>query len=103
MSSLSFVLGDTQPSLFGTLTIAGVVVDLTNATNVNFQMRRTIDNRYTVDAVAAIVTPSAGAVRYDWEPGDLAVAGTYVGRWEILWSDSTIQHSDPVNGIEVAL
>lgn len=102
MTDISFVAGDTQPSLYGTLTISGVAVNLAAATSVRFQMRQTIDRRFAVDAMATIVTPGTGAVRYDWAAGDLATAGQYVGRWEVHWSDDTIQHSDPTNGIVVA-
>lgn len=102
MSDLEFVVGDTQPSIFGTLTINGVAVDLTSATSVNFQMRQSIDRRFSVDAGATIVDRPTGAVRYDWADGDLALAGDFVGRWQIAWNDGTIQHSDPTNGITVA-
>ena len=39
MADLSFVSSDDAPSVFGTLAVDGVVLDLTTATGVNFQMR----------------------------------------------------------------
>jgi hypothetical protein len=100
--ALDFVAGDNQPSLFGTLTIGGVVVDLTSATSVDFQMRLAMDRRFLVDAPADIITAAEGTVRYDWADGDLATPGDCVGRWQINWSDGSTQHSDPVNGITVS-
>ena len=99
--SLSFVAGDTQPSLLGTLTINGVAVNLTSASGVDFQMRQAIDRRFTVNSRAVIVSAATGSVRYDWAAGDLALPGDFVGRWRINWSDGSTQHSDPTNGITV--
>ena len=99
MADLTFVISDDAPSVFGTLAVDGVVLDLTSATSVRFQMRPAIDRRLSVDAPAVIVTPNLGAVRYDWADGDLAYPGDYVMRWQINWNDGTVQHSDPDNTI----
>jgi hypothetical protein len=103
VSDLSFVSADNQPSVFGTLAVAGAVVDLTTATSVYFQMRLANDRRFAVDSPAVIVSAAMGAVRYDWSSGDLANAGEYVMRWQINWNDGSTQHSDPGNTISVSL
>lgn len=103
MADLSFVNSDDAPSVFGTLAVAGVVLDLTSAASVNFQMRPALDRRLCLDAAANFVTRAQGAVRYDWSPGDLAIPGDYLMRWEIVWGDGSRQHSDPENSITVGV
>jgi predicted deacylase len=100
MSDLTFVAADTAPSVFGVLRVNGVVLNLTGAT-VKFQMRLADDRRFTVNADAAIVTPTAGSVRYDWDAGDLATAGEYISRWQVTFGDGSIQHSEPENTITI--
>lgn len=100
MSDLTFVQSDDAPSVFGTLAINGVVLNLAGAT-VRFQMRLATDRRFSVDAAATVVTPSAGAVRYDWAVGDLAVAGDYIARWRVTFADGTVQHTEPENTITI--
>lgn len=100
MSDLSFIRADTAPSVFGTLAVGGVAVNLTGAT-VKFQMRRATDYRLAVNAAATVVSPSAGTVRYDWAVGDLAIPGEYISRWQVTFSDTTVQHSEPENTITV--
>lgn len=93
MSDVTFYQDDTGPSLSGTLANSdGTPVNLASAT-VRFQMRRTDDLRYTVDAPAAIVSAGAGTVRYDWADGDLATAGEYVSVWQITYSGGPVIHS----------
>ena len=101
MADLSFVSSDDAPSIFGTLAVDGTVLNLTTATSVYFQMRQSADRRFVVNAAATIVTAALGAVRYDWSPGDLAIPGNYVMRWQINWNDGPVQHSDPENTIAI--
>lgn len=99
MSDLSFVAGDTQPSIYGTLTNISEA-DLGAAT-VRFQMRLTTEFRYRVDGSATVVDAAAKSVRYDWEVGDLDEPGDYVSRWLVTFSDTTTEHSLPANTITV--
>lgn len=101
MADLTVVASDTAPSVFGTLTDSAGPIDLTDAT-VRFQMRSAIDLRFTVNATATVVDPTAGTVRYDWQPGDLAVTGNFVSRWQITFADNSVEHTDPQNTIVVA-
>jgi hypothetical protein len=101
MADLTFVQSDTAPSISGTLTdSAGTAIDLTGA-SVRFQMRLSTEYRYLVDAVATIVAPTLGTVRYDWVAGDLVTAGNYLARWQITFPDTTVQHTEPENTITV--
>ena len=99
MSDLTFVAGDTQPSITGTLTNISEA-DLAAAT-VRFQMRLTTEFRYTVDGVADLVSAAAKTVRYDWVAGDLDTPGDYASRWLVIFADTTIEHSIPANTITV--
>ena len=102
MADLTFVASDDQPSIFGTLAVAGVVLDLTGATTVYFEMRPAIDRRLSVNDLAQ------SSLRRRWgrfvttgAPGQLLDPGNYVMRWRVNWSDGSTQHSDPENTITV--
>jgi len=99
MSDLNFVAGDTEPSIYGTLTNISEA-DLGAAT-VRFQMRLANEFRYRVDAVATITSAATREVRYDWALGDLDEPGDYVSRWLVTFSDTTTEHSLPANTITV--
>lgn len=104
MADVSLVQGDTRPSVNGTLKITRTQapLDLTNATEIRFQMRQDNDRHYTVDEVATTVgDPEDGLVRYDWEDGDLNVAGDYICQWQIEWNDGNFQTTEPANTITV--
>ena len=99
MSDLSFVAGDTAPSITGTLTNISEA-DLATA-DVRFQMRLTWEGRYRVDGEAIVVDAAAKTVRYDWAAGDLDDPGEYVSRWRIVFADETQEHTLPANSITV--
>lgn len=90
--TLEFVQGDTAPAITATIALKSDLspVDLTGA-SVRFQMRKPDDRRFTVNAVATIVTAAAGAVRYAWATNDLTVPGEYVVQWEVTYPDTRIQ------------
>ena len=102
MADITVVQSDDAPSLFGTLTdAAGDPFDLTDAT-VRFQMRLATDRRFAVDFAAVVVDAEAGSVRYDWQDGDLAVAGAYAARWRIAFLDGSVEHTAPENTVTVS-
>lgn len=102
-SSLTYAVGDTSPSIVGTLTTpSGAAFDLTNATEVRFQMWAANDRRLVVDAAAVITSSAGGLVRYDPVAGDFDVAGEYESRWRIAWGNGSVQHTDPPDTITVA-
>ena len=102
MADLTLTAGDTAPSISGSLTnpVTGLPLDLTTALGVRLQMRALTAGALTIDAAAVIVSPTAGTVRYDLQPGDL-VAGDYEMRWQITWNDGSIEHTSPANTITV--
>jgi hypothetical protein len=71
-----------SPSLSDTIRINDLPFDL-SASQVRFKMRLEDSSTLKVDSAAAIVTPSAGLVRYDWAAADVDTAGNYVGWWEV--------------------
>ncbi len=101
MADVELVQGDTRPALDGTIrrTVSGDPLDLTDATSIKFQMRKDDDRNYTVDAAAAFIDKPTGRVRYEWAEGDLSNPGDYIGQWEILWNDDTVQTTQPANTI----
>lgn len=103
MADLSYVVGDTAPSIFGTLTDSdGQPFDLTDAT-VRFQAWLTMDRRYSIDSVAVIVGAATdGEVRYDLATGDLSEPGEFSSRWLITFTDSSLEHTIPANTFSVA-
>lgn len=84
--------GSTAPSLTDTIRSGGSAVDLTGAT-VEFQMRPVGAATLTVDAAAVVVTPAAGAVRYDWAGGDLGAPGDYLAWWVVTLAGGGVLHS----------
>ena len=94
MANLVFVQGDTLPILRGAIHKQGdssSPTDLTHATGVKFQMRKTEDIRYTVDAAAVVVNAAQGLVTYSWAAGDLSAPGDYQTQWEVTFSDGKVQ------------
>jgi Rib/alpha/Esp surface antigen-like repeat protein len=97
------VQGDTGPDVVAVLHEEGSVtspIDLTGAT-VAFQMRKPDDRRYTVNALATIEDATAGQVRYEWGPNDLAVPGDYQAQFEITFPNGKVQTTKTPLTIEV--
>lgn len=84
-SRLIWYVGDRNPSITETITIDGVVVDLSSST-VRFKMRQVGSSTLTTDAAATIVSAPAGTVRYDWQAADVDTAGEYLIWWEVTTS-----------------
>jgi len=100
----TFVQGDTGPSLLATLhdqTDTTIPLNLSEATEVRFQMRKADDKRYTVNALASIVNAATGRVRYAWGPNDLAVPGDYEVQFEVTFVDGMVQTTATPNLITV--
>lgn len=100
MSDLTFVAGDTAPSIFGTL--SNITTDeLTDAQEIRFRMRLAMDRRWSVDGTAVLVDASTKSVRYDWATGDLDQPGEYISRWFVVFEDDAMEHSSPGNTIAI--
>ena len=103
MADASFVQGDSRPDLTATLinVATGSPQDLTDCT-VNFQMRKSDDKRYTVNAAADIDDdPTTGKVVYSWGANDLSVVGDYIAQFEITFVDLRKQTTNPANSLSV--
>jgi hypothetical protein len=91
-------VGDQQPSLPTTVKDAsGNAVNLTGYTGVTFALRQAYDTANKFETAGVIVTPSAGAIRYDLAANDLTTGitpGVYEGQWTLLDASSKPQHVD---------
>ncbi len=81
---------DTTP-LTGELTENGSPVDLSQASKVEFFMKKDRDSEPKVSAVAEIVSEVDGEVRYQFNPEDVDEAGIFLAEWQVTYADSTLQ------------
>lgn len=88
----SLEVGATSPSLTDTLQVNAVAVNLTGG-SVRFQMRKESGASNVIDAIATIVSPTAGTVRYDWITSDTSTEGTYYAWWKATLSSGLIHQS----------
>jgi hypothetical protein len=95
--SLTFVQGDTAPDITAIIheeDTPSSIIDLTSCT-VRFQMRRSDDKRYQVNAAAQLLSAPNGSVSYSWGANDLSVPGTYVVQWEVTYPGGRVQTTSP--------
>jgi len=100
----TFVQGNTAPDIVAQLTrelTPTVPLDLTLADEVWFQMRKSDDTLFTVDAEADITNGAQGLVSYSWAANDLNVEGEYDTQWEVHWTDGKLQTVAKTNRILV--
>ena len=101
--TLTFVQGDTRPDLTAILTntLTGLPQDLTDC-DVNIQIRKADDKRYTVNAAVDIdADPTTGKVTYSWNANDLGVPGDYICQFQITFGDARQQTTDPANSLTI--
>jgi len=65
--------------------------DLTDATEVRFQLSESAGGDAVIDSVAVIQNASEGIVRYDWSNGETDKTGLYYLEWRVEWSDGNIE------------
>lgn len=83
MADINVKRNDLAPSVSAVLYASGAVIDLTGAT-VKFIMKLRGGSE-KVNAACVIVTPTAGAVRYDWAGTDTDTAGTYDAEFQVTF------------------
>lgn len=81
------------PSLTDTIKVNGAAFDLTGST-VKLRMRAETSSTLKVDTAAAIVSATAGTVRYDWAAADVDTPGEYVAWWAVTLPNSLVQDTD---------
>lgn len=94
MRDMGWFVGNLSPSATDTLTDnTGAVVNLTGAT-VRFRMRSLGSATLKVDAVATVVTPASGTVRYDWSGTDTDTGGEYLAWWQVTSGGKTADYGE---------
>lgn len=89
MADFMIKRGDTLPEFERTLTDASGAVDLSGA-SVAFRMASRDSGTTVVDRSATIVSASTGIVKYAWQAGDTATAGTYSAEFRVTFGDGRI-------------
>lgn len=94
MSAYVFYIkqGDRRPNLVARLRNAdNTPLDLTDADNVTFIMKK--NGTVVIDKVACVLTntPTDGVVTYEWQENDTDTLGTYKGEFEITWATGITQ------------
>lgn len=78
-------LGQTQPSLFDIITYENQTVDFSGGGSVVFFMRPILSRTPVINGAASVplvpVDQYGNNVRYDWQPGDVALGGEFMGWW----------------------
>lgn len=83
--------GDRLPAIVSTLTDdTGTPIGLAGAT-ATWVMRPLGEADPWVEGAAEIDAGQPGVVRYWWAAGDLDVAGTYLGEWQVVFADGRRQ------------
>jgi hypothetical protein len=96
------VQSNTAPTISGAITNTetGAPQPLAGCT-VYFQMRRTIDRRWRINAEATITDAAAGVVEYELQPGDLDFSGDSVARFLVIYPDGRRQSTTPLSEVTV--
>ncbi len=77
---------DTSPILQANLKDANEnAVDVTGAA-ITFKMRPVSSSTATINSAAAIIDGEAGSVKYEWQSGDTATAGSYFAEFQVVFA-----------------
>lgn len=100
--------GDTLPALDVAVVkdSDGSVVDLTDATAVQFRMR-SVNARpagaFKVNAAGSFVSKPAGTLRYAWIAGDTDTPGRFVGEFVITFTGGGVMTVPTRGGLEIVV
>ena len=83
--------GDLLPSIQATLKyLDGTLVDLTDATTVEFHMRKENGDVVISAGTGSVLSPAAGGiVQYDWQEGDTDVEGVCYAEFVVTFNGGT--------------
>jgi hypothetical protein len=100
MADYTIKAGDAGSVIEAVLKENAAEVDLTGA-SVRFLMSDAQYGASKVNAPATIVTAAAGAVAYDWQPGDLDTAGGFLAEFEVTFADGSIATFPSAGYVEI--
>lgn len=90
MTDITRKRNDTTP-ITGVLRENGGVADLSQASGVQFFMRKSSDEPLKASGEASIIEGESGTVRYQLSPEEVDESGFFVAEWQVTYADSTIQ------------
>lgn len=104
MSNPTFAIGmnNTAPPVSAIL-LSGtsILADLTGATVV-FSFYN-LGGTVIFTRAATVVSVPLASVRYPWQAGDTATAGSYLGRFRVTYNDTTVQDFPNDRYIEITV
>ena len=93
---MSWTIGDSEPALTGTVTDAGIGVNLTTALSSVVHILTPQPSIITRAPVHGNQTTAPGSWSLAWQPTDLAIAGAYQAELEVTWTLGRTQTFGPV-------
>lgn len=91
MADFNIKTGDTLPVIRAILRQGdGSVIDLADAAEVRFHMRRRGSTTLLIDKACDIPNPAGGIVQYAWQVGDFEDAGQYEAEFEITYTSGDV-------------
>lgn len=94
MTQFRITQNDTAPPIQSKLTDEGVPIDLSNASNITFNMVDKFSRKVISDDLTGrvnILDEGSGQVEYTWKDGDTSDVGTYDVEWQVLYDDGKVE------------
>jgi hypothetical protein len=99
---------DTLPALSVTLKTRGVAgelipVNLSGVSSCTFSMADTDGSLKVFSSQAQITSMTGGTIQYNWTVGDTDMDGTFVGEFELVYSDGNKQSVPILGGLDIQI
>jgi len=99
---------DTAPALIATVYDKGCLggwerFNLSTVTQINFSMVDDCGALIISSQSAQTISASSGVIQYNWKDGDTAMAGNYIGEFELFFADGTKMSLPREGGISIKI